>query len=223
MESNLHLIFDFDGTLVDSFQAVIEKFNLFADIYHYRKISSSELSFLKNLTSKEFINYLGIPRDKIPDVILQIRELLREEIPTLPFFLNVPETLAKLHKLKIGLGILTSNSTENVIEWLKYNNLYHLFDFIHVESSYLDKGIALNQILEVYKIDKTQAFYAGDETRDIDAAKACKISSIAVTWGFNSAQILLKQNPDYIMNKPEDLFGLFKVLVNSSLQNTALS
>lgn len=32
----MHLIFDFDGTLIDSFQALLEKFNLLAEQFNYR-------------------------------------------------------------------------------------------------------------------------------------------------------------------------------------------
>lgn len=213
MKPPIHLIFDFDGTLVDSFPIVIEKFNHLADVFNFRKVNIQEINFLKDFTSKEFIEYLRIPFEELPEIILQIREDIWSEILTLPPFLNIPETIEKLYKLKIHLGILTSNSMKNVIDWLEHHHLRHFFDFIHTEPSYLDKGLALKEILERDKISKSKAFYVGDETRDIDAAIACDISAIAVTWGFSSAQILARQNPNYIITKPDDLFNLFNILV----------
>lgn len=66
MKNNLHLIFDFDGTLVDSFDAVIQKFNLLASEFNFRYIEDHEINDLKNLTSKELIKHLKIPAYKIP-------------------------------------------------------------------------------------------------------------------------------------------------------------
>jgi phosphoglycolate phosphatase len=109
--------------------------------------------------------------------------------------------------MKISLGILTSNSLENVAAWLEHNKIQNLFSFIHVESNYFGKKHVLRKIIKAYQIDKSQAFYIGDETRDIKAAKECGIYSIAVTWGFNSEKILSQQQPHYIARKPEDILN----------------
>ena len=52
-------------------------------------------------------------------------------------------------------------------------------------------------------------FYIGDETRDIDAAKQCGISAVAVTWGFNSEAIIAKHNPHYLVRHPKDILTIF--------------
>ena len=65
----------------------------------------------------------------------------------------------------------------------------------------------LKRIIKKYKIDKSQTYYIGDETRDIDAAKKNGVKSIAVTWGYNSEQVLLKYKPSFIAQKPEDILA----------------
>jgi phosphoglycolate phosphatase len=219
----MHLIFDFDGTLIDSFQALLEKFNFLAEQFNYRKIDIQEMNSLRELSSKEFVKHLGIAPEQIPKVIFQLREQLHQEILSLPIFQKIPETLEKLSALKVRLGILTTNSAENVITWLEHHKLRHFFEFIYTEPSYLDKGNTLIEVLETYKIDKTQAFYIGDETRDIDAAQTANIGSIAVTWGFNSAEILAQQNPNYLINYPENLLVLVESLASKqSTENLPL-
>jgi phosphoglycolate phosphatase len=210
MKNSPYLIFDFDGTLVDSFRAVMEKFNLLADEFNFRKINSDEIDGLRDLTSRELIKYLKIPIYKIPSVLRSARKHMRSEMRTLPPFKNLPEMLQELHDMKIPLGILTSNSSENVTEWLERNKIQHLFNFIHVESSYFGKKRILQKILKAYKIDKSQAFYIGDETRDVEAAKECDVYSVAVTWGFNSEKILSQHQPHYIARTPEDIFTVYK-------------
>ncbi len=207
---NPYLIFDFDGTLVDSFRTVMEKFNLLADEFDFRKISGHEINALRNLTSRELINYLEIPIYKIPSVLRSARKHMQSEMQTLLPFNNLPEILQELRDIKIPLGILTSNSSENVTRWLERNKIKCFFNFIHIESSYFGKKYILRKIIQSHKMNKSQAFYIGDETRDIDAAKESEIHSVAVTWGFNSEETLMQYQPYYIARKPEDILTLFK-------------
>lgn len=48
----MNIIFDFDGTLADSFSAIIEKLVPLADAFKFRKINQDEIARLKDLTSR---------------------------------------------------------------------------------------------------------------------------------------------------------------------------
>ncbi|MBA3535354.1 MAG: HAD hydrolase-like protein [Tatlockia sp.] len=205
-----NLIFDFDGTLVDSFNTIMQTFNLLAEEFNFRKLKENEIDGLKNLTSKELIRYLHIPIVKLPKVMRQAREYLRNEMPLLPAFIDLPEVLAELHHLGCSLTIVTSNSSENVTLWLERYNISHLFNFIHSESSYFGKKHSLKKLIKSQKMNTLQTYYIGDETRDVEAAQKCNINSIAVSWGFNSLKVLSCSNPDYIANKPKDLLTIIK-------------
>ncbi len=182
------------------------------DEFNFRKINSNEIDSLRDLTSRELIRYLKIPFYKIPTVLRCARKYMRNEMIKLSSFMNLLETLQSLHNMNVTLGILTSNSLENVTAWLECNKIQHFFKFIHIESSYFGKKRILQKIIKAYGIDKSQVFYIGDETRDIDAAKECDVYSIAVTWGFNSEKILLQHQPHYIARKPEDILTIPAIL-----------
>ncbi|MBA2710714.1 MAG: HAD hydrolase-like protein [Tatlockia sp.] len=200
-----NLIFDFDGTLVDSFNTVMQKFNLLAEDFKFRKIDEIEIEDIKNMTSNELIKYLKIPLLKLPKVMQKAREIMRNEIPNLAAFENLPEVLDELYNSSCALGIVTSNSLDNVVSWLQNNKIDHLFDFIHSESSYFGKKQSLKKIIRKHRMEPSQTFYIGDETRDVEAALKSGIGSIAVSWGFNSLKALASFKPDFIANKPEDL------------------
>lgn len=204
----MYLIFDFDGTLVDSFHKAVENINLLADKFGFRKVKVHEIESLKNLTSLEFIRHLEIPLYKIPKVLHAARKLIQNEMRSLKSFSNLPQILQQLFNSGFSLGILTSNSKENVMTWLEHHKMKHLFHFIHNESSFFGKKITLKKILKTYKIDRSQAFYIGDETRDVEAAKQNDIYSVAVTWGFNSETALAQYQPHFIVRKPEDILAL---------------
>lgn len=208
----MHLIFDFDGTIVDSFDKVIEKFNVLADQFHFRKTSPNKFLQLKDLDSRALIKHFNISTFKLPIVLYYARKQLRIEMAHLLSFSNVPQVIQRLHQAHFKLGILTSNSNENVMEWLKLNNLSSFFDFIHGDSGYFGKNRQLKKILKKYAINPSQAYYIGDETRDIEAAKYNGIYSVATTWGFNLEKILLTHQPHYIARKPEDLLTIFGLI-----------
>lgn len=208
----MYLIFDFDGTLVDSFPNAVEVFNLLAEDYGFRKIKADEIASLKDLNSTEFVKYLKVPIYKIPRVIYRARKEINKKMPELLPFDDIPRVLAGLQEMGFYLGILTSNSRENVEGWLEHNKMRHLFKFIHSESSFFGKGRVLRKICKAYGIDRSKAFYIGDETRDIEAAKQNGMRSIAVTWGFNSEWVLSRCHPEYLARNPEDLLVIFGMM-----------
>lgn len=208
MEKKNYLIFDFDGTLVDSFPVILSKLSTNADEFEIN-ISTNEIEVLRELPARALIKYLHIPLYKLPNLIYQVRKALKSEIHAIAPFLGLPEVLRTLHIRGYRLGILTSNSKENVINWLNSFGLDNLFDFICDESSFLRKQKSLKKLLKEYAIDANQAVYIGDETRDIVAAQKNHLSAVAVTWGFNSERILRQYHPQYIVKKPKELLAIF--------------
>jgi phosphoglycolate phosphatase len=204
----MHLIFDFDGTLVDSFNCVMEKSLLLADEFNIRKLDKEEIQSLRDLTSIEIIKYLQIPTYKIPKLIYQIRKYLQTEMRGLKPIPEIPEVLKKLSNAGFTMGILTSNSAENVRVWLDEHHLQHFFDFTHIESCFFSKKNVLRKTLKLHQSDKSKVLYIGDETRDIDAATQNNINAIAVTWGYNSEKALLQYKPLHIARKPDDILKI---------------
>jgi len=207
----MHLIFDFDGTIVNSFCNVIEKFNILADEFHFRKIDASEINALRDMSSRELIKFLKIPLYKLPQVIHKARKFIHQDITSLSSFENLPAVLTKLYEAGFVLGILTSNSKENVTDWLHHANLQPIFQYVHSELNFFGKKFMLKKLIKKYALKAANVFYVGDETRDVEAARQSNISSIAVTWGFNSEKILRQANPTLIAKTPNDLLTIFNI------------
>ncbi|MGQ3888565.1 HAD hydrolase-like protein [Legionella sp. CNM-1927-20] len=210
IDNKFNLIFDFDGTLADSFFAVIQKFSLLANELNFREINQAEVDKLRSLSSRELIAYLNIPIYKLPKILRKARESLSKDIYSLPIFADLPDILTKLQQLNCTLGILTSNSEENVLIWLNHYKIQHLFSFIHAESSYFGKKNLLRKIIKAHQMPLLKTFYIGDETRDIEAAQKANINSIAVSWGFNSEETLMQYQPSYLAKTPKDILNFIQ-------------
>ena len=202
------IIFDFDGTIADTVDALVCIANRLAQEFGYIPIAGDELAMLKNLSSREIIKYSGISIFKIPFLVKKVKAELKNKIPELKPIPGIREALILLKSEGNRLGIITSNSQENVTEFLQINELDNLFEFIYSGITIFGKTTIINNVLKQQQIKPEAVIYVGDETRDIEASKKARIKVIAVTWGFNSPEILARQNPDFLIHKPSELLEI---------------
>src|SRR5579883_1102110 len=199
------IIFDFDGTIADTVDALVCIANRLAEVFGYVPIAPEDLAMLKNLSSREIIKYSGIPLFKIPFLVKKVKSELKSKIPELKPIPGVKDVLIVLKSQGNRLGIITSNSQDNVTEFLKANNLEDLFDFIYSGVTIFGKTTIINNVLKQQQLNPQKVIYVGDETRDIEASKKANIKVIAVAWGFNSAEVLASQNPNFLIYQPSEL------------------
>ncbi len=201
------IIFDFDGTLADSMQTLVEITNELAAEFGYRPITPQQIDDWQKLSSRQILKMSGISLWQIPFLMRRFRKAFRQKADRVKLF---PEIVPMLHSLKFSgykIGIVSSNSVENISAVLHKHHVEHLFSFID-SSSVFGKGRAIRASLRANYIRREDAIYVGDEIRDIDAARRGKISSVAVTWGFNHADTLSVHQPDYLINKPQEILQL---------------
>ncbi|OKH40249.1 carotenoid oxygenase [Calothrix sp. HK-06] len=202
------IIFDFDGTIADTVDALVSVANRLAADFGYIQITSEELSILRNLTSREIIKYSGISIFKIPFLVKKVKSELKNKIPELKPIAGMQEALVELRNQGHRLGIITSNSQDNVAEFLRINNLDNLFEFVYSGVTIFGKTTIINNVLRQKQIKTQEVIYVGDETRDIEASKRANIKVVAVTWGFNSPEALARQKPNFLINHPSELIDI---------------
>jgi phosphoglycolate phosphatase len=206
------VIFDFDGTIADSFKMVFEIANQLADKFGYQKISKKEFERIKGSTIQKEMKRFGIPAWKLILILREARSIFGKRMGDIK---PVEELIEKLEKLKTEgfiLGIVTSNSKENVEKFLERNGA-ELFDFIVSSKSFFGKDKKISKVITQRKINKEKVLYIGDEVRDIEAAKKAGIKVIAVSWGLNSEAILKEHLPDAFVKRPRDLIGAIEKLI----------
>jgi phosphoglycolate phosphatase len=204
------IIFDFDGTIADTLEALVSIANRLAIEFDYIQITANELTLLRNLTSREIIRYSGVSLLKIPFLVKKVKSELKNKITELEPISGVKEALIELNQQGYSLGVITSNSHENVTKFLKFHNLNYLFEFIYSGVTIFGKTTIINNVLRQKQLKPQTVIYVGDETRDIEAAKKANIKVIAVSWGFNSPEALAKQNPDFLIHHPSELLDVVK-------------
>lgn len=199
------IIFDFDGTIADTYQAVVNITNSLASEFGYKTLNEAELLFLKNLSSREIIKQSEISWFKLPFLVKRVQKELGKQIKELAPITGMSEILQELDSQNYLLGIITSNLQENVTDFLRKNQLDNCFDFIYSGTTIFGKHRIINKAIKRYRLSNTEVIYVGDETRDIRSARKSNIGSVAVGWGFNSQQVLVAHNPDYLLVEPSEL------------------
>ena len=202
---NKVIVFDFDGTIADTYQAIVNITNDLSSEFGYQPIDEEELLLLKNLSSKEIVKRAEISLFKIPFLVQRVQKELGQQIADLSPIKGIESVLIELKQRNYILGIITSNVRENVVLFLQKNNLEYLFNFIYSGTNIFGKHRIINQLVRKHKLNKTDVIYVGDETRDIRSARKSGISVIAVGWGFNSQEILAEYKPDFLAVKPTEL------------------
>lgn len=200
------VLFDFDGTLVDSFDALIESFNDAAEKYSCKLIASEQHYYVRNLGgTMELLREFGVSWYKLPFVIQHVRSVFKNKITSLEPIAGIVEVLHTLRELGYCLGIVTSNSVENVMLFLKKHSIDDLFDCVCSESGMFNKHVVFKRLSDELHISSGAMVYVGDGVRDIHAARKAGVKIIAVAWGHDSKEILRKHEPDVLIETPSEL------------------
>jgi len=213
-----YVILDFDGTIADTLELAIGIYNRIAPEYNYSPVGETERELFRTKKPQELLKTYGISKLKLLTMLLRIRKELSRHVPEIKPVEGMEAALREISDAGYRLGILTSNSVENVRKFLDINSLSTLFDFIHSGRSLFGKDRVIRKLLNHEQLQADRVVYIGDETRDIEASRAAGIAVIAVSWGLNRRDLLASLSPDQIADKPDELPDCVRRIFTAKLQ-----
>jgi phosphoglycolate phosphatase len=206
------IIFDYDGVLADTLD----------DLLQIGQEACSQLG-VKHVVTKDDLNNLEVMSFATYGQACEVPEHLVDKFVKicLNFFAekksppaiftglsNVIRYLSVNHRL----AIVTTNSSQNVNAFLIKHGLDSFIHAVYGVDSPGSKAqkIALARIRLLVHRNQETVFMVGDALSDLLAAKEASVSSIAVTWGHQSLENLLRGNPDYVVSSPNDLIDVIE-------------
>jgi len=201
------ILFNFNGTIVNTKLLAIDIFNEIAKMQGYKKISEEEVLHLSTLSIRDRCKTLNVPIYKMPLVGIAIKRRYQTYIPNLTPVLEISEMLKELKKQDYKLGFLTSNKKNATNKFLE-NNSIDIFDYSHYTFNPFSKSKDISSFLKNNKLKKEEVIYIGDELRDIKAAKKNGLFCIAVAWGYDSLDLLKTGNADFVAKQPKDILDI---------------
>ena len=204
------VIFDFDGTIVDSLHAVIKVFEDVTKRTH--RFTPEEIEELQHKDPLQIALALNIPKWKIPWLLLKGRRMFRDHMRSVDVHEGMAEVIKELHGRDITMFVLSSNSRSNVKKYLKWHDLDGYFTEVYGNAGLLGKARKLHQLFRQEKVNPKGSWYVGDETRDIVSSHAVGLKVIAVSWGYNSRLALKEKDPDKLVDEPAQILSILNKL-----------
>jgi phosphoglycolate phosphatase len=198
------LVFDFDGTIADSMTEVLAVYNSAADGLRVPSIASADMARLRGMRPRDLLSEFRIPMWKVPLILGAVRRGMRDRMERVRPFPGVGDAIRGLREAGARCAILSSNSRENVLRFLRQNALEE-FDLCRCGATLLGKAARLRALLRDAGETPQHAFYVGDEVRDVVAAKELGMRSVAVSWGYSDRSALLLEGPDFLVDTPDEL------------------
>ncbi|SDQ25878.1 pyrophosphatase PpaX [Virgibacillus salinus] len=210
---NIHtILFDLDGTLIDTNELIISSFMHTFEQYG------------RELSRREAIEFIGPPlRDTFhqvdPDQVEAMVETYREHNlyhhdNYVTAFPNVVETIDQLQKKNFKLGIVTTKMNRTVEMGLKVTGLSNYFetiitldDVVHAKP-HPEPVLKAMQELEA-SVDST--LMVGDNHHDIDAGKNAGVQTAGVAWSLKGKEKLSEYKPTYMLDEMRDLLKILGV------------
>ena len=214
------LLFDYDGTLVDSakmiIEGTIEAFNRCGLAIPKQEEIKAGIGQKLDIAIK---SYLPLEHKGTRDeVIRQYRQWYAEKdlegTQFEPLFKNIKPVLEKLYQDGWNLGIATNKSLRGLNRGLLHHKIEKFFSIIMTADNFIpkpNKAMAMHA-LKTLKVKNSDAFMIGDTVYDIKMGKNAKINTIGVTWGYNTKEELNRAHADHIINDPSELVKILKEL-----------
>lgn len=202
------IIFDFDGTLVNSLPSAIDAMQEMLDEEGFPFKTKEEISSFIGYGERPFVaGSIGSEDDEDiargKDSYYRIYGERLKEIKPYP---HVKETLTLFKNKR---KIIVSNKRDRFIKIILRNlNLSTLFTEVLGEDSienHKPDPTSINILLEKYKVKPQRALFVGDMTVDIETGKNAGILTCGVAYGFHGREKLMKANPDFLVDDLSEL------------------
>ncbi|MPQ30538.1 HAD family hydrolase [Clostridium estertheticum] len=204
-----YIIFDVDGTLLDTEIAVLSSLQKLVSEELNENYSFEDLKFALGIPGEVALNKLGITN------ILECSEkwnvYLKEYFHHVKIFDDIKESLVKLNEMGVSIGIVTSKTKEEFLnDFVPFglSNYFKLVVCADDTEKHKPNPEPLLKFIELSEVDKSKTIYIGDTKYDLDCALGAGIDFALALWGAKSS---IGIDANYILENPKQILELVKV------------
>ncbi|WP_142828826.1 pyrophosphatase PpaX [Planococcus soli] len=206
------LLFDFDGTLLDTNELIIQTFlSVLGEHYPGRFGREDALHFIGPSLEQTFT---AIDPERVEELTVQYRSLNRimhDEL--VEEYDGVAETLRLLKAQGLKMAIVSTKRSETIRHGLDLMGVSDVFDVLvgldHVSNPKPDPE-PLHLALEQLGASHEEALMIGDNSHDIEGGKNAGVRTAGVAWTAKGEDFLASFNPDFMLQHISDLLELTK-------------
>lgn len=212
------LIFDLDGTLLDTLPHLTALTNFVLAQQHFPQHTQEEvLSYIGEGGQKLLMRAApeNTPQDVIDAMFQQWKEkFYTHGIDLVAPFEGINDMLATL-KTRALLGVLSNKFDAGCISSVQ-QHFPNTFCWVHGERAGIPRKPqpdGLQNCLDELQLHPDEAIYVGDSVTDIDAARSAGMRAIGVSWGYQDSRALLEHGASYLAKSPCDLLTYVEPLL----------
>ncbi|MFN2322433.1 MAG: HAD family hydrolase [Trueperaceae bacterium] len=190
------IVFDLDGTLVDSLPDIIGSFqDAFADqglVAPAAEAVRSRVGLPLDVMYADFA-----PRERVAALVDAYRRIYPQRFTrTSRPFPGVPELLAELRGHGFQLAVATTKRSDMATRFVAAMGLADALDHVQGTDGFPHKPAPDVVHRALAALDADGTWMVGDTTHDVGAGKAAGLATFAVTWGTHDAVALAEAAPD---------------------------
>ncbi len=201
------IIFDFDGTLVDSKYIFVDVYNQIAGRYGYLRLDSENIHDLRKLSIRERLKRMRIPLYHVPLISYLFLRKYGKALPQLECFEGIKTMLDELNRQGFTLAIISSNTKSNILNFLQSNQITAI-QHVYTSRNLFGKHKVMNRLMKEFRITPQEILYVGDELRDINSCRTAQVPIAWVSWGYDPQELIQQNPPDYYIHSPQELLSL---------------
>lgn len=207
------LLFDLDGTLINTNELIIESFLHTLHSYYPNQYKREDVFPFIGPTLYDTFN--SINPEKTEEMVKVYRKFNHEQHDVLVTeYETVFETVKALKEHGFKLGIVTTKIRDTVNMGLKLTKLDQFFDVVvtldDVENAKPHPEPVLKALAQLDS-QPEEAIMVGDNHHDVEAGKNAATKTAGVAWSIKGREYISSYSPDYLLEKMSDLLPIVGV------------
>lgn len=197
-----HIVFDVDGTLVDTEYSVLHSLQDTIRTLTGREAPLEELTFALGITGEDALKKLAFP--DIPGALALWIDYLEKYGNSTSVFPDMEETLRALSQKGCGLGVVTSRIRENFEQEFKRFSIRQYFDIVVCADDTAEHKPTAGPLLKYMELSgcgRSQILYVGDSRYDRECARNAGVDFALAGWGSR----LKDTDAEYCLSTPTEL------------------
>lgn len=204
------VIFDWDGTLMDSVDRIVSSMQSAAKTVGLAIPTDNDVKQIIGLSLTTALETLftSITAKQVEDMLVQYKyEYLEGDNTPAPLFANAANLLSHLKKRNKLLAVATGKGRQGLNRVLKVSETSVFFDTTRCAGEMPSKPdpTMLHSILDELKIAPHEAIMIGDTSHDLKMAQNAGVDSIGVTFGVHDRAVLNQYKPKVVVDSMAEL------------------
>ena len=189
------ILFDLDGTLIDSTEAILESFHNSFKVHNYPVQKDDDIKVLIGHPLDVMYTELGVTKDKVWDFVATYKEHYREISREKTYLLESAKEAVVLANTFATIGIVTTKTGLYSKVLMEHFNLMHYFEVLIGREDVVNPkpdAEPINNALKKLDTTDTDVWMIGDTKLDLLSATNAGVNSIGVLTGYDTKDTIEK-------------------------------